>query len=84
MTSTLFSLRTFTTSTGLVGHLDRVGVVLADAVRVGPRRTGTFIGGTSAILMVLFSEAKMASERSKPTFLASTSNAVTNLTSRTW
>ena len=29
--------------------------------------------------MVLFSEAKIASERSKPTFLASTSNAATNL-----
>ncbi|CFS29929.1 Uncharacterised protein [Mycobacterium tuberculosis] len=52
--------------------------------RVGPRCTITLVGATSAILMVLFSEAKMASDRSKPTFLASTSNAATNLTSRTW
>ncbi len=52
--------------------------------RVGPRCTMTSVGGTSAILMVLFSEATMASDRSKPTFLASTSNAATNLTSRTW
>ena len=52
--------------------------------RVGPRCTVTSVGGTSAILMVLFSEAKIASDRSKPTFLASTSNAATNLTSRTW
>ena len=34
--------------------------------------------------MVLFSDAKIASDRSKPTFLASTSNAATNFTSRTW
>ena len=45
---------------------------------VGSRWTTTLVGGTSAILMVLFSEAKIASERSKPTFLASTSNAATN------
>jgi hypothetical protein len=51
---------------------------------VGPRCTTTSVGGTSAILMVLFSEAKIASDRSKPTFLASTSNAATNFTSRTW
>ena len=51
---------------------------------VGPRCTVTFVGGTSAILMVLFSDAKIASDRSKPTFLASTSNAATNFTSRTW
>ncbi len=51
---------------------------------VGPRCTVTLVGGTSAILMVLFSEAKIASDRSKPTFLASTSNAATNFTSRTW
>ncbi len=42
------------------------------------------VGGTSQILIVLFSEAAMASERSKPTFLASTSNAATNSTSLTW
>ena len=40
--------------------------------------------GTSAILMVLFSEALMASDRSLPTFLSSTSNAATNSTSATW
>ncbi|SLH92450.1 Uncharacterised protein [Mycobacteroides abscessus subsp. abscessus] len=51
---------------------------------VGPRCTTTSVGGTSEILMVLFSLAKIASARSKPTFLASTSNAATNLTSRTW
>ena len=34
--------------------------------------------------MVLFSEALMASERSLPTFLSSTSNAATNSTSATW
>src|ERR1700733_3712265 len=51
---------------------------------VGPRCTVTLVGGTSAILIVLFFDAKIASERSKPTFLASTSNAATNLTSRTW
>ena len=51
---------------------------------VGPRCTVTLVGGTSAILMVLFSDAKIASDRSKPTFLASTSNAATNFTSRTW
>ena len=44
----------------------------------------TPVGGTSAILMVLFSEALIASERSKPTFLASTSKAATNSTSETW
>ena len=47
-----------------------------------PRCTGTFGGGTSQILMVLFSDELIASERSKPTFLASTSNAATNSTSR--
>ncbi|KWX65962.1 hypothetical protein ASJ79_27230 [Mycobacterium sp. NAZ190054] len=31
--------------------------------RVGPRCTTTSVGGTSAILMVLFSEAKMADDR---------------------
>ncbi len=41
-------------------------------------------GGTSANLIVLFSLAPMASDRSVPTFLASTSNAATNSTSRTW
>src|SRR5919206_538371 len=51
---------------------------------VGPRCTVTLVGGTSAILIVLFSDAKIASDRSKPTFLASTSNAATNFTSRTW
>ena len=51
---------------------------------VTPRCTVTPVGGTSAILMVLFSEALMASDRSKPTFLASTSNAATNSTSLTW
>ena len=51
---------------------------------VGPRCTVTLVGGTSAILMVLFSDAKIASDRSKPTFLASTSKAATNFTSRTW
>ena len=40
--------------------------------------------GTSQILMVLFSEALMASERSLPTFMSSTSNAATNSTSLTW
>ena len=47
-----------------------------------PRCTVTPVGGTSQILMVLFSLAPMASERSRPTFLASTSNAATNSTSR--
>ena len=42
------------------------------------------VGGTSQILMVLFSLAPIASARSRPTFLASTSNAATNSTSRTW
>ena len=49
---------------------------------MGPRWTLTPVGGTSAIRMVLFSELLIASERSKPTFLASTSNAATNSTSR--
>ena len=49
-----------------------------------PRWTVTPVGGTSAILMVLFSLATIASARSWPTFLASTSNAATNSTSRTW
>ncbi len=48
----------------------------------GPRCTVTPSGGTSAILIVLFSDAAVASERSKPTFFASTSNAATNSTSR--
>jgi hypothetical protein len=34
--------------------------------------------------MVLFSLARMASARSRPTFFASTSNAATNVMSRTW
>ena len=50
---------------------------------VGPRWTVTPVGGTSQILMVLFSLATMASAMSRPTFLASTSNAATNSTSRT-
>ena len=49
---------------------------------MGPRWTLTPVGGTSVMRMVLFSEAVVASERSKPTFLASTSNAATNSTSR--
>ena len=44
----------------------------------------TSSGGTSQILMVLFSLAEIASDRSRPTFLASTSNAATNVMSRTW
>jgi hypothetical protein len=40
-------------------------------------------GGTSQILMVLFSLATIASAMSLPTFLASTSNAATNSMSRT-
>ncbi len=51
---------------------------------VGPRCTSMPRVGTSAILMVLFSEALIASERSLPTFLSSTSNAATNFTSLTW
>ena len=51
---------------------------------VGPRWTVTPSGGTSAILIVLFSLALMASDRSKPTFFASTSNAATNSRSETW
>ena len=47
-----------------------------------PRWTVTPVGGTSQILMVLFSLAPIASARSLPTFLASTSNAATNSTSR--
>ena len=43
-----------------------------------PRWTVTPVVGTSAILMVLFSEALIASARSLPTFLSSTSNAATN------
>ena len=49
-----------------------------------PRWTETPSGGTSQILMVLFSLATMASERSRPTFLASTSKAATNSMSETW
>ena len=47
-------------------------------------RAGTVTpgGGTSQILIVLFSLAVVASARSKPTFLASTSKAATNSTSR--
>src|SRR5450756_1057676 len=41
-------------------------------------------GGTSANLMVLFSLATMASDRSRPTFLPSTSKAATNSMSPTW
>jgi hypothetical protein len=51
---------------------------------VGPRSTGTPRGGTSQIRIVLFSLDTIASDRSKPTFLASTSKAATNSTSRTW
>ncbi|GAA3156268.1 hypothetical protein GCM10020255_037370 [Rhodococcus baikonurensis] len=67
-----------------VGQLDGLGVVLADAVEGRATLNGNVQGGTSAILMVLFSLARIASERSKPTFFASTSNAATNCTSRTW
>ena len=42
------------------------------------------VGGTSHSLMVLFSLATSASDRSRPTFLPSTSNAATNSMSRTW
>jgi len=48
-----------------------------------PRWTMMPVGATSAILIVLFSLACVASERSKPTFLASTSNAATNSMSLT-
>jgi len=51
---------------------------------VGPRCTVIPVGGTSQILMVLFSLAPIASARSRPTFLASTSKAATNSTSLTW
>ena len=51
---------------------------------VGPRCTVIPVGGTSQILIVLFSLATIASARSRPTFLASTSNAATNSMSRTW
>ena len=77
---------TRTTSTGsAVGLLDGLAVVLAEPVEgvaaLDRRRRSV---GTSQIWMVLFSELLMASERSKPTFLASTSNAATNSTSETW
>ena len=42
------------------------------------------VGGTSHSVIVLFSLATIASARSMPTFLASTSNAATNCTSQTW
>jgi hypothetical protein len=50
----------------LVGLLDGLAVVLAEAVEV------------------LFSLTTIASARSNPTFLASTSNAATNSMSETW
>ncbi len=34
--------------------------------------------GTSIILMALFGDAKMASDKSNPTFVSATSNAATN------
>ena len=40
--------------------------------------------GTSQILIVLFSLAPIACDRSMPTFFASTSNAATNSMSLTW
>ena len=68
-----------------VGLLDGLAVVLAEAVEgVAALHARCRVGGTSQILMVLFSEALMASERSLPTFLSSTSNAATNSTSLTW
>ena len=51
---------------------------------VGPRLTSTPRFGTSAKLTVSFWPAKMASQRSFPTFSASMSKAATNSMSRTW
>ncbi len=53
----------------LVGLGDHLAVVLAEAVEVWPRCTVTPVGGTSQILIVLFSLAPIASARSRPTFL---------------
>jgi hypothetical protein len=53
---------------------------------VMPRMTGTPRFGTSSRtnLIVLFSPAQMASERSLPTFAASMSKAAENSMSETW
>ena len=68
-----------------VGLLDGLAVVLAEAVEgVAALHVDAESAARRQILIVLFSEALMASERSKPTFLASTSNAATNSTSETW
>ena len=60
-----------TTSTGgLVGLLDRSrGSTRPRPSKVGPRCTVTPVGGTSQILMVLFSLATIASARSLPDLL---------------
>ena len=50
---------------------------------VMPRWTGTPSGGTSAKRSVLLGLAKIASERSWPTLVASTSKAAENSMSRT-
>ena len=49
-----------------------------------PRSTVTPVCGTSGNLKVLFWPAKIASERSLPTFSLSMSKAATNSMSRMW
>ena len=51
---------------------------------VMPRETVTPLAGTSVNFSVLFCPAKIASDRSLPTFSASMSNAAENSMSRTW
>ena len=49
-----------------------------------PRSTVTPMCGTSTNLIVLFWPDQIASDRSLPTFVLSTSNAATNSMSRMW
>ncbi len=51
---------------------------------VMPRSTVTPVCGTSANLKVLFCPSQIASERSLPTLVLSTSKAATNSMSRMW
>jgi len=73
-------------------HVDRLGLGLGDGLAVVLAETVegvTALDGDTGrrhvqILIVLFSLAPIASARSRPTFLPSTSKAATNSTSLTW
>ena len=72
------AFRTFSTFTsGLVLILRMLSVDLPTPSKSGPLLTTIPVGGTSTTFGVLFGSAKIASDRSFPTFRSSTSKAAT-------